>query len=377
MPATPLSEIAGLFLRLGVTAFGGPAAHIAMMKEEVVSRRRWLTEEEFLDYLGATNLIPGPNSTELAIHIGHIRAGWRGLIVAGACFILPAALIVGLLADLYVRYSMVPDVGRMLYGIKPVVIAIVATAVWSLGATLFKSAVSAIVAAGAAIGILAGVHELIVLPVSALASLIARQPARLRGANLLAVLPLLPGPLASASAAPFALWPMFLLFAKIGSVLFGSGYVLIAFLRADLVTRLGWLTEQQLLDAVAAGQVTPGPLFTTATFIGYVLGGGWGAAVATLGIFLPAFVFVAASSPLIPRIRRSPTAGAMLDGVNAASLALMAVVLGQLARAAIVDVATAVLAVGSLVALLVFRVGSVWLVAFGAAIGYLARIVRF
>ena len=372
MTSTPLTDLARLFLRLGATAFGGPAAHIAMMRDEVVSRRRWLRDEEFLDYLGATNLIPGPNSTEMAIHIGRGRAGWRGLVVAGACFILPAALIVGILAALYVRYASLPDVDRVLYGIKAVVIAVVANALWGLGRSALKNALAWTIAACSVVALAIGIHELVVLAAAGVLMALVRRSRASDRRNLSLVLSLMPAPVAT-TATSFGLWPLFLLFAKIGSVLFGSGYVLIAFLRADLVVRLRWLTEQQLLDAVAAGQITPGPLFTTATFIGYVLGGIPGAIVATAGIFLPAFVFVAASGPLIPRIRQSPVAGAVLDGVNAASLAMMVVVLWQLGRAALVDVPAIGIAALSLAGLAIFRVNAMWLIAVGAVAGYLLR----
>ncbi len=361
-----LSELAGLFLKLGTTAFGGPAAHIAMMEEEVVRRRRWLTREQFLDYLGATNLIPGPNSTELAIHIGHSRAGWPGLLVAGACFILPATLIVTAIAWAYERFGALPAVGGVLYGVKPVVIALVVQALWGLGRTALKT--RGLVALGlAALSAAAlGVHELLVLFAAGATMALIRRGAR----GAAAVVAFVPPGLAVA-VMPFGLWPLFGIFVKIGAVLFGSGYVLLAFLRADLVERLGWLTERQLLDAVAAGQVTPGPVFTTATFIGYVLGGGAGAAVATAGIFLPAFVFVALSGPLVPRLRRSPTAAAVLDGVNVASLVLMAVVTWQLGQAALVDALTVVLAGVSAFLVIRYRINSAWLVLGGALAGWL------
>ena len=350
-----------------------------MMEDEVVRRRAWLTREEFLDYLGATNLIPGPNSTELAIHIGHARAGWPGLFVAGAAFILPATLLVGAAAWAYVRYGALPAVTGLLYGVKPVAIAIVAQALWRLGRTAVRSpalAALALVAMGAAA---AGVHELIVLAGAggAMAAMTSASRGQ-RPPNSLLASSAVVGATASAAAAassvvPFGLWPLFLVFAKAGALLFGSGYVLLAFLRADLVTRLGWLTEAQLIDAIAIGQATPGPVFTTATFIGYLLGGPVGAAVATAGIFLPAFVFVALSGPLVPRLRRSPVAGAVLDGVNVASLALMAAVSWHLARAALVDPLTIVLAAGALTALTRWRINSAWLVGCGAAVGWLVR----
>ncbi|MGH9159604.1 MAG: chromate efflux transporter, partial [Vicinamibacteraceae bacterium] len=366
------------------TAFGGPAAHIAMMEDEVVRRRQWLTREAFLDYLGATNLIPGPNSTELAIHIGHARAGWPGLLVAGLCFIVPAAVIAAVAAWAYVRYGTLPEAEGLLYGVKPVVIAIVAQALWNLGRSAVKNVELAVVAIAAVIAVAAGAHELAVLAAAGAVMLVRRAVTSLGGRAAATLVAAGAGawsasaPLAAVSAgalsAPAAvgLWPLFLLFAKVGAVLFGSGYVLLAFLRADLVERLRWLTEPQLLDATAIGQVTPGPVFTTATFIGYLLAGPAGASVATLGIFLPAFVFVALSGPLVPRLRRSPLAAGVLDGVNVASLALMAVVSWQLGHAAVVDPVTAALALASLAVLIRYRVSSAWLIAGGALVGWLA-----
>jgi chromate transporter len=347
-----LRELALLFLRLGATAFGGPAAHIAFMEEEVVRRRAWMTREEFLDLLGATNLIPGPNSTELAIHIGYRRAGWRGLLVAGACFILPASIIVFAIAWLYVRYAKLPQAEALLYGIKPVIIAIVADALWRLGRTAMKTWLLALVAIGAATAAFLGVHELVVL----------------FGAGVLMMVLQVPGSRSTAFAAPLVL-PLFLFFLKVGSVLFGSGYVLLAFLRGDLVERWGWLTEAQLLDAIAVGQITPGPLFTTATFVGYVLAGTPGAIAATVGIFLPAFFFVAVSGPLVPRLRRSKFMSAFLDGINASAVALMAVVTWDLGRAALVDPVTIALALLAALALWRWRVNSAWLVVAGGVVG--------
>lgn len=365
-----LGELARLFLRLGATAFGGPAAHIAMMEEEVVRRRGWLAREEFLDLLGATHLIPGPNSTELAIHVGHRRAGTPGLLVAGACFILPAAAIVTVLAAVYVRVGRLPAGEGLLAGVKPVVVAVVLHALIGFGRTAVKDGALAALGVAAAAAALAGVNELAVLAAAGIASALLRRP-RGPAARAAALAPAawLPAAAAAALAVPFTLSRLFLVFLKIGSVLFGSGYVLLAFLRGDLVERLGWLTEAQLIDAVAVGQVTPGPVFTTATFVGYLLGGLPGAAAATVGIFLPAFAFVAASGPLVPRLRRSPTAGAALDGVNVASLALMAVVTAQLARTAITGPVPALLALTSAALLLRGRVGSTWLVLGGAAVG--------
>lgn len=378
---TDLRDLALLFLKLGTTAFGGPAAHIAMMEDEVVRRRGWLTRDEFLDYLGATNLIPGPNSTELAIHIGHARAGWPGLLVAGISFILPATLIVGGIAWVYVRYGTLPAAAGLLYGVKPVVMAIVVQALWRLGRTAVKSVPLAVLGLAAVVASAAGVHELLVLAGTGVLAGLTRLRPRVGGsvkaivaiASAGATGAVTAASSAPAAAAPFGLWPLFVVFVKIGAVLFGSGYVLLAFLRADLVERLGWLTEAQLLDAVAIGQVTPGPIFTTATFIGYVLGGPAGAATATVGIFLPAFVFVALSGPLVPRLRRSRLAGAALDGINVGSLALMAVVSWQLGRAAIVDAFTVGVAVASLIALGRFRVNSAWLIGLGGVLGWLVR----
>ena len=379
-----LRELALLFLRLGVTSFGGPAAHVAMMEDEVVRRRGWLARADFLDLVGATNLIPGPNSTELAIHIGRLRAGWAGLVVAGACFILPAAFIVAAFAWGYVRFGGVPAVVGVLAGVKPVVIAVVLQALWGLGGTALRTRWLAAVGAASLVATLVGIHELAVLALAACAgALSAGRGAGGGGATVAraaAGAALLPpvamvgaGAALAASATPAAL---FLVFARIGAVLFGSGYVLLAFLRADLVERLGWLSERQLLDAVAIGQVTPGPLFTTATFVGWLVAGAGGAAAATLGIFLPAFVFVAASAPLLPRIRRSRVASAMLDAVNAASLALMAHVSWQLARAAVVDWLSLGIALASAWLLFARRVNSAWLVLGGGALAVAASLLR-
>jgi chromate transporter len=372
---TPLVEIARVFLKLGTTTFGGPAAHIAMMEDEVVRRRGWLSREEFLDYVGATNLIPGPNSTELAIHIGRERAGWPGLVVAGISFILPAVLIVSAAAWAYVRFGTLPEVSGLLYGVKPVVIAIVAQALFSLARVAVKTVALAVLGLVCTVAVSVGLHELVVLACSGAAMVLARRvtPIETRGTPgfIIGAVGTVSGASATAAAASFGLWPLFLVFAKAGAVLFGSGYVLLAFLRADLVERLGWLTESQLIDAIAIGQITPGPLFTTATFIGYVLGGPAGGAVATIGIFLPAFVFVALSGPLVPRLRRSASAGAFLDGVNVASLALMAVVSWQLGRAALVDAFTIALALASLFCLVRLRINSAWLILAGGTLGWL------
>src|SRR5574341_737351 len=357
----PLYEVAALFLKLGLTAFGGPAAHIAMFRDEVVRRRKWVDDQHFLDLLGATNLIPGPNSTEMAIHLGYVRAGWAGLPVGGARFILPAMRKVMALAWAYVRFGALPQAASLLYGVKTVVIAIIVQALWGLG----RKAVKGPLTAGVGLTFLAlyffGVNEIGLLFSGKLVVMLAQNLSRRRKANGIGFITLLPSSsfLLTASFNPAL---MFWTFLKIGSVLYGSGYVLLAFLRADFVTRLGWLTDQQLIDAIAVGQVTPGPVFTTATFIGYVLGGPTSALLATLGIFLPSFVFVALSNPLIPRLRSSPWASSLLDGVNVASLGLMAAVTVQLGIASLVDPLTVVLALTTLGLLFRFKANSAWLV---------------
>lgn len=381
-----VGEVAALFLKLGLIGFGGPAAHIAMMRDEVVSRRRWLTDREFLDLVGATNLIPGPNSTEMAIHVGYRRAGWGGLITAGVSFIMPAMLIVLALAWTYVRYGATPEATWLLYGVKPVIIAVVLQALWSLGKAAVKGPLLAVVGAAILLLFILGVNEITLLLGGGLLVMLAmnarRHPLRVAAACAVAW-PVVRQTGFAAQAVPaivpavsFSFTSLFLIFLKIGSVLYGSGYVLLAFLRADFVERLGWLTDRQLLDAVAIGQFTPGPVFTTATFIGYILGGVPAALLATIGIFLPAFVFVAASHPVIPRLRRSRWAGALLDGVNVASLGLMAGVTWQLTRAAVFDVLTATVAVSSVLLLIRFRVNSSWLILLGAAAGLAASVVR-
>jgi chromate transporter len=381
---THLHEVAQLFLRLGFTAFGGPAAHIAMFHDEVVKRRQWLTDEQFLDLLGATNLIPGPNSTEMVIHLGHVRAGWRGLIVAGLCFILPATLIVLILAVLYVKYGTTPAAEWLLYGIKPVVIAIILQAIWNLTPKAIKTPLLTAIGAIALALYLLDINEILLLFGSGFAVMVIENIQRIRKQARGKVLPLalLSGISAPAAAtatttitAPYSLSQLFLTFLKIGAVLYGSGYVLLAFLRTDFVDRLGWLTEQQLLDAVAIGQFTPGPLSTTATFIGYLTGGVPGAIAATVGIFLPSFLFVALTNPLIPRLRRSSWMSALLDGVNVAALGLMTAVTWQLARAALIDLPTILLALVSALLLIYYKVNSTWLIIGGAGVGLIYHLL--
>jgi chromate transporter len=373
-PRTKLSEVALLFLRLGFTAFGGPAAHIAIMEDEVVRRRRWLTPERFLDLLGASTLIPGPSSTELAIFIGYEQRGWVGLVLAGTCFILPAAVMVALLAWAYATFGTIPQVVGILYGIKPIVIGVVVQALVGLAPKAIKKSLTlGCLGALACTASALGAHALLVLLGGGLASLSARLLTA-KKEEVRAIVPSILGGLAASGASlavPFSLTTLFVTFLKIGATVFGSGYVLLAFLRADFVDDLHWLTESQLLDAIAIGQVTPGPVFTTATFIGYVVGGGWGAVLATLGIFLPGFVAVAMTRSFMASLRRSPGAGAFLDGVNVAALALMAVVTVQLARTALVDLPAVLLALVAAALLIRFKVNTTWLVAGGALVGAL------
>jgi chromate transporter len=362
-------EVASLFLKLGTIAFGGPAAHTAMMRDELVRRRGWVSDQRFMDLVGATNLIPGPNSTELAIHLGYDRARWRGLLAAGACFILPAALMVTALAWAYVRYGDTPAVEGILYGIVPAVLAIIAYALFGLLRTVVKTGWLGALAAAALAAYLAGVNELVVLAagaVLAVAARLVRHPPR-RSARGLVVVPLASPLFADPTGGQ--LWQLFATMLKIGAVLYGSGYVLLAFLRGDFVERLGWITEQQLVDAVSIGQVTPGPVFTTATFIGYVVAGPLGAFLATVAIFTPSFVFVGLLTRLTDRLRASPWTSAMLDGVNATALALMAGVSYELARTATVDPLTVAIAVVTLVLLWRTTLNNAWYIAAGALVG--------
>lgn len=372
-----LREVAALFLRLGFFAFGGPAAHIAMMRDEVVSRRKWMTDQEFLDLLGITNLIPGPNSTEMTMHLGLERAGWRGLIAGGTLFIFPAFLIVLVLAVLYDEYGTTPSAEWILYGIKPVVIAIIAQAVWRLGLVAIRPA-PWLLAGGAAVMALylLGVHELVLLFAGGITLALARHvPALYQWFSRRTV----------ALAAPFLAMPVLayqaaeplreyshatlgLTFLKIGALLYGSGYVLVAFLQRDFVDNLGWLTEQQLLDAIAIGQLTPGPVFTTATFVGYITGGFPGAFIATAAIFAPGFLYVAMVNPLLPRLRGNIVASALIDGVNIAAIGLMAGVLAELLRSGVVDIWTG--AILAIAAVALFRnLNTTWLIVGGALLG--------
>lgn len=366
-----------MFLRLGTTAFGGPAAHVALMENELVRRRRWLSREDFLDLLGAANLIPGPNSTELALFLGHRRAGWPGLLVAGACFILPAALITTAIAWSYVHWGRLPELRGAMNAIQPVILVILGQALLGLGRSAIRSRIHGVLALASAVAALLGAHELVVLLLAGIVfQLIQKSVPRdpVAGSSAKSGMPAWIPALAGGGSLGLATGPvtagkLFLIFLKTGSVLFGSGYVLLAFLRADFVERGHWLTERQLLDAIAVGQFTPGPVFTTATFIGYLLHGGTGAAAATVGIFLPAFCFVAAGSWILATLRESPVARRFLDGVNLASLGLMAVVSGQLAWQVPRNLTTAACLVGSWWAIVRWKVSSVWLILLCGAVG--------
>ncbi len=372
-------EVAQVFLKLGTLAFGGPAAHIGMMRDEVVRRRQWLSDQQFLDLLGAANLIPGPNSTEMAILLGAQRAGGRGLIIGGASFIVPAMLIVSAFAWLYVQFGSLPQIEWLLYGVKPVMVAIILQAVWELGKKAIKGPLTLGVGAGALLLYALGASEIPLLLAGGLLVMFIqnRRHLRLRGVSNLALIVGSPlATLAQTEGMPFSYAQLFWSFFKIGAMLYGSGYVLIAFMQTEFVQNLGWLTSQQLLDAIVIGQITPGPLFTSATFVGFVLGGVPGAIVATLGIFLPSFILVALVRPLVPRLRQSPWFGALLDGVNVVSLALIVGVTFGLARVSLIDLLTIGIAALTLIVLLRFKINSTWLVLAGASIGFLAFALR-
>jgi chromate transporter len=371
-PSGSLREIAKEFLRLGFVAYGGPAAHIAMMEERLVRRRSWVSSERFLDLVGAVNLLPGPSSTELAIYLGEIRGGLAGLILAGACFILPAALLVVAMAWAYGKFGTIPQVSGLLFGMKPVVVALIAQAVWNLARTALKNSWLALLACAVVLLALLGVNILLVLIGAGLLWMLMRAGRNLvnsdaAGAGIF-------GLFSATAGASAGMLPVFLYFLKIGVALFGSGYVLLAVLRADLVVKLHWLKDAQLLDAIAVSQATPGPFFTVATFIGYLLGGWRGAGLATVGMFLPAFVYVVITASSLPQLRKSTLASAFLDGVNAAAVALMAFVGWQFARAALVNVPAVLMAVVSVLLVFRFKVNSAWLVLGGAIAGTLLQV---
>jgi len=371
---TPLLQIAREFLRLGFVAYGGPAAHIAMMEERFVRRRAWVTRERFVDLVGAVNLLPGPSSTELAIYLGEIRGGVPGLIVAGVCFILPAAVLVVALAWVYLRFGAVPQVAGLLFGIKPVVVALIAQAIWNLARTALKSTALAMLAVCVVAFAAWGIHALFLLMGAGILWMAVREGREL--AKTRAAIVGFVGTGAAGAGSAIGALSVFLYFLKIGAALFGSGYVLLAVLRGDLVAKLHWLSDAQLLDAIAVSQATPGPFFTVATFIGYLLAGWRGAALATLGMFLPAFVYVGITAGFLPKLRKSPVAGAFLDGVNAAAVALMAVVGWQFARASLVNVPAVVLAAVSAVLVFHYKINSAWLVLGGALAGILLHVLH-
>jgi chromate transporter len=360
-----LGQVAAFFLRLGLTAFGGPAAHLAIMENEAVRRRGWLTRQEFLDRLGAVSLLPGPSSTQMALALGQAQAGFPGLLLGGLCFILPAALMAAACGWAYQRWGGLPQAAGLLYGVRPVVVALLGQAMWSLGKTAIRSRLDALIGVLAIAACALGLHQLVVLLGAGLLALAAEKGGK-PASGALALAPLAP-------AVPVApgLGAILGVFLKLGVVVFGSGYVLLAFLRADLVTRLHWLTERQLLDAVAVGQITPGPVFTTATFVGYLLRGPAGAVVATLGIFLPSFAMVAVLPALVAYLRRSAAAAALLDGVNLGALALLAVVAAELGSVALVDRTTAAILIVALVLLLGARINPTWLVVGAGVTGLL------
>jgi chromate transporter len=382
-----LGAIARLFLRLGLTAFGGPAAHIGLMEREAVRRRGWMSQSEFLDLVGACNLLPGPSSTQVAMALGYRRAGWLGLAVAGTCFILPSTVSTLALAWAYVRYGSLPQAQGLLYGAKPVMVAIIVQAVWNLGRMAFRRWALALAGLACFAAVLAGAPPIAVLLVSGCLTLLAiwlrSRPAGAAGfANLpFAIKATGTGRAASSAALGGAavgavgLLPILLVFLKMGVVVFGSGYVLLAFFKADLVDRLHWVTGPQLLDAVTAGQVTPGPVFATATFLGYLLHGWSGAAVATAAIFLPSFLMAGAVGALAVHIRKSKLAAAFLDGVNAAAVSLMAFVAVALGHAALVDPWTWAVGLGSVALLVRYKVNATWLLLAGAGLGLLLRVV--
>lgn len=366
-------EVVAVFFRLGLTAFGGPAAHLGLMQREVVERRGWMNRARFVDLVGACNLLPGPSSTQVAMALGYSRAGWAGLFLAGVCFIVPAALATLALAWLYVHFGSLAPVEGLLYGAKPVMVAIILQAIWNLGRTALRSWQLGITGAACFCAVLAGVSSFAVL-LSAGALMLLRFWQRKRSNTVLGLAGL-PVVLGGGAAGSVGILPIFLVFLKLGVVVFGSGYVLLAFLKADLVDRLHWVTNAQLLDAVTAGQVTPGPVFATAAFLGFLVRGWAGALVATAAIFLPSFAMAGLVGALAERIRSSPLTSAFLDGVNAAAVALMAAVGIVLGRAAMVDGWTWALGAASAVLLLRYRVNATWLILGGAATGVLVRTV--
>ncbi|GAL85522.1 chromate transporter [Sporocytophaga myxococcoides] len=376
MDPVRIKEVCYVFLKLGIIGFGGPAAHIAMMEEEIVNKRKWISREHFLDLIGATNLIPGPNSTEMSMHCGHERAGFPGLFFGGICFIFPAALIMGILAWLYASYGSIPEVKPFLYGIKPAIIAIIINAIYKLGKTALKNWQLGLIGTGVVIASLAGINEIYALLCAGLIAIIW-----FSGKDWLR-----PSSLSSFSPFIFSLIPfsksitlgeLFWIFIKIGATLFGSGYVLVAYLQAEFVDKTGWLTQGQLLDAVALGQFTPGPLFTTATFIGYQMASLPGAVIATIGIFLPSFLFVLVLNPFVPKLRKSRVMSYFLDGVNIGAIGVMLAVTFELCSSVLTDLSAWFIAIASLITVFGFRkLNSTWIIAGGAIAGYLFHVMN-
>jgi len=365
-----LKELARLFLKLGIIGFGGPAAHIAMIRDEVVVKKKWLDEEHFLDLIGATNLIPGPNSTEMAIHIGHERAGVKGLIVAGLCFILPAVLLTGCFAWLYKSYGQLPEIQPFLYGIKPAIIAIILGAIFPLAKKSFKTFQLGIIGAVVLLLSLLKFNEIALLFGAGFLALFlfSIKKNRVVKSNWI---PLVFFQVAQTTLSKATNWNLFLIFLKIGSILYGSGYVLFAFLDAELVTK-GLLTRTELIDAIAVGQFTPGPVFSSVTFVGYQINGVSGALVSTLAIFLPSFVFVALLNPLVKKLRNSKLFSVFLDAVNVSSVAIIISICIQMGRDTITDWRTILIAILSLVISFYYRkINSAFIVVGGAFLGYL------
>ena len=374
--SSSLKEIALVFLKLGFFSFGGPAAHTAMMEEEVVNKRNWMDRQHFLDLLGATNLIPGPNSTEMTMHCGHERAGFWGLMVAGLSFILPATLITGIFAWLYVNYGQLPEVEPFIYGIKPAVLAIITSAILSLGKKAVKGYETAVLGLLVLIAGIAGANEIAALLSAGIAGTIYFALKNKTFGKINSLIPMIAMPALSFAASGITAWGLFWIFLKIGAVLYGSGYVLFAYLDAELVTR-GWLTRQQLMDAVAVGQFTPGPILSTVTFIGYILAGTKGAILATIGVFLPSFAFVLVLNPWIPKMRRSKIMGWFLDSVNVASIAVMASVLYVMSRDTLTDWRAILIAFAAMTLTFAFKkTSAVFLVIGGSVAGYLLLMIQ-
>ena len=363
-----LIELAQLFLKLGIIGFGGPAAHIAMMEDEVVRKRVWLTRDQFMDLLGAVNLIPGPNSTEMAIHIGLLRAGGWGAVIAGSCFILPAFLIVLALAMGYASYGSTPQAIAFLYGLKPVIVAIIAVATIRFGQTSLKTKTLFTLGALAfGLGVWGIVDQLIILIGAGLAMLIVSRATLDKGTVLLIGLPSTLAQVTNLATLP----QIAVVFLRIGATLFGSGYLLVAYLEQEVVINNSWLTPKQLFDAIAVGQFTPGPVLTTAAFVGYLIQGTPGAIVATVAIFFPSFIFVVASGFFINRLRNSPAASAFIKGVNAAVVGLIGATLISLGRSAMIDPITIIVCLAAFIILIRFKIDSMWLIAAGGTLGLL------